>query len=237
MSMNGTFIIIAVLIVTGAIVLTLIVANIKATQTMDEELKVLSENPCVQNALAIAQKNIPFDIKIRVPTYLPAEGYRLAGITGVLEPGGSPGGWVSLYYWDKEGCLLTSGINEHDAIMQYKAVKVTILIPHSPDGDYKNGDEFASNYYSYYLENKEEFKADVRLVTLSNGYKGYGNDPFIGIGKWIKIKNDGDEEVVQEEPYPEPGEIKFFHEKDRVVYIVRADMPLVELIKIAESIK
>lgn len=235
--MNGTFIIIAVLIVISAIVVALISVNIKATQTMDDELKALSEDPCVQNALDIAQKNMPFGIKIRVPTYLPTEGYRLAGITGVLEPGGSPAGWVDLYYWDKEGCLLTSGISEHDAIMQYKAIKVTILIPHSSDGDYKNGDEFASSYYSYYLDNKEEFRADVRLVTLSNGYKGYGNDPFIGIGKWIKIKDDGGEEIVDEEPYPEPGKVAFFHEEDRVVYIVRADMPLEDLIKIAESIK
>ncbi len=47
MSMNGTFIIIAVLIVTGAIVVALISVNIKATQTMDDELKALSKDPCV----------------------------------------------------------------------------------------------------------------------------------------------------------------------------------------------
>lgn len=144
---------------------------------------------------------------------------------------------MALYYWDREGCLLTSGIDEHDAMMQYKAIKVTILMPIRPEGDYKDGDEFADKYYSYYLSKKEEFKAEIRLVTLNNGYKGYGNDPFIGTGRWIKINSDGSEEIAYEEPYPEPGSISFFHGEDRTVYIIRADMPLEDLVKIAESIR
>ncbi|MDW7999721.1 MAG: hypothetical protein RMI32_01755 [Candidatus Nitrosocaldus sp.] len=235
--MRGTLVIVAVLMVTVAIVIALISTSIRATQAVDEELRELSENPCIPDALEIAQKNMPFGIKIRTPTDLP-EGYRLAGITGVLEPGGSPGGWIDLYYWDRDGCALTSGIDSHALIMQYKAVKVTILVPRSPEGDYKDGDDFAKQYYSYYLSRKDEFRADVRLVELSNGYKGYGNDPFMGTGKWIRIEEgDGSERVVHEEPYPEPGRIAFFHEEDKTVYIVRADMPLEGLMRIAESIK
>ncbi len=181
---------------------------------------------CAMDAFTKAQEKMP--VKIRTPTYLP-DGYKLVAVDIVS----GEGGWVSLYYWNKDSCPST---DLNDLIVNEGLINVGLYL--SDGHRYENGEKFVDDMLRYF-ENEGSI-ADIQVITLSNGYKGIGFEPFIGVNKVIDIKyiNGTEvEEVVESKPLPMPGIVQFIHEEDNVMYIVLANLPLDELKKIAESIQ
>lgn len=216
------------------ILVVILISSITIYTTQNRTLEAIDPTTvqnypeCAPDAFVKAQEKMP--VKIRTPSYLPNENYKLIAVDIVS----GEGGWVTLYYWDKDECP-TQDLN--DLVTNEGLVRIELYLP-TPDNKFDSGEKFM-NYMLEAYRNDKDTIADVQAITLSNGYKGIGWEPFIGVNKTINVKyvNGTEvEEVEESKPLQMPGSIKFIYEEDKIEYTVSANLPLDELIKIAESI-
>ena len=155
---------------------------------------------------------------VKEPSSLP-QGYALRAVEA--DGGGKAG--VVLYYSDKSLCPFEGGLT--DQVQNGTLVITAIAAP-----DIKDSADFQQREVKYYAGEPDTI-ADVKAIDVG-GHKGIGWEPFTG--KDI-IRKEG--KVVQDDPMPMPGMVRFFDDNDKTIYSVTAMRPLGELVEVAASIK
>lgn len=180
-------------------------------------------NPAPQGCFPTSFANLVTQptIPVRKPTVLPI-GYKLQAIDHEDK------NVLTMYYWDKPMCPFDISYRDY-------VLKGAILIAafYNPDTgpNFKNGTEYTSHIFAV----TKDSNANYRTVTLAglNGNIAVGTDPFTGKSQYL----DASGNILREEPLPAPGLLYFFHETDKIEYLVEANMPLNDIIKVAESLR
>ncbi|HSB57751.1 MAG TPA: hypothetical protein VLD38_08090 [Nitrosopumilaceae archaeon] len=161
------------------------------------------------------------DIKVRTAHVLPL-GYDLKAVDYAER------GWVTLFYWDNTMCPFE--FNSHD----YSLKGVITITKYYQDPS--RGTTNASDYVNSVLSDPDnKLYAKWHTITLGGnlaGTEAVGTEPFEG-----KSSTYLDGKLVDEKPIPSPSMVYFIHKDDNAEYRISGNLPLDDLIKVAESIK
>ncbi len=210
------------------------------------------------------KERYPFEVRLAYPTYIP-EGYRLIAMDFIVDDNREePNGYVTLFYWDKGDCMEWRSTGSGD-IVRVGGFTYSIILPREKSAPKGTNDAEIDNALQEIKEGKVQMIAQPQVVTLSNGYRAFGWEPFMGIGgkamvrcpeyeeKSIKdtlvddkdnvtcIYDDGSSAQGYIEYNTREGRqaglITYLHEEYNLHILIRGDMPLHELAKIAGSVK
>lgn len=225
------------LIASGAIAIAVIIvlqsSVIDKSVVYDSSLRIL---PLPANAQEYPAANVPvkcfkdFDeviskakYKVMTPHLLPV-GYSLQGADYTLDTNVANGAkLVSLYYWDKPLCGVSTQYTGGPVLNGAIALHVT---------NYPEITDTKAALQSVIDTSEPEY--NVHFVTV-NEHTGVGWEA--GTGKSIFILEDGT--VVQEGTFPYPSRVMFYipGENSNILYHIEANMPLEDILKIARSIR
>ncbi len=210
------------------------------------------------------KERYPFEVRLAYPTYIP-EGYRLIAMDFIVDDNKEkPNGYVLLFYWNKGDCMEWMSTGSSD-IVRVGGFTYSIILPREKSVPKGTNDAEIDNALQELREGKVKMVARPQVVTLSNGYRAFGWEPFMGIGgvamvrcpeyesKSIKDTLVDDKDSVtciyddgsSTQGYIEynttedrqAGLITYLHEEYNLRILIRGDMPLYELAKIAGSVK
>lgn len=159
------------------------------------------------------QSQTPFDIK--TPKLLP-EGYSLRNTDNAAP------GIILLFYADGNVCGENAkGLD--DGVIE-------IVIAFSPDGDDNevNGEDFLNHYKAKYEKNNVDYHTNV----TKNGLYIIGT----GEGKGKTVVIDENDDIIREEEFDDPARVRVLDKHSGAGYLLRAFMPLDDLMKIAQSL-
>lgn len=168
-------------------------------------------------------------IPVRTPHVLPV-GYNLRAVDHIS------GNWVILYYWDKPMCPFEF----HYTTYALKGAIVIGIMDTSTVQKVENLDEAE---YAQQLADPAAYAKFIIRDTPEVNYKmlmlngTLGGNPAAGIGPYLGksiVYENG--VIVSEEPLPSPANLFFIHQSDGTEYRILANMPLEDLVKVAESI-
>lgn len=132
---------------------------------------------------------------------------------------------VKMFYADFSLCPFDKG---YEQVIADGAVDVTI---YKPGIELKDSEEFQRQEPEY-AANNPAIIADVQPIEV-NGYKGVGWEPY---ENYSITMQDG-KEISRTSIGLSPGVVRYYNEDDGTIYNITAQLPLAEIIEIAESIQ
>ncbi len=189
---------------------------------------------------------VKLSFPVKEPTYIP-EGYKLEvvdpySLTGVERSEDSN---LVLLFYSKEP-LCTSVYSGYGDV-----IRIAVANRNSDDKDSLDLDKDPLAYFTSEAERKNSYipgaaelidkpesSIPVVKVIKVNDYLGIAREPSKGYSVYKFYNEDGSikDKVVEELDDIIPGYVTFYHAKDKVMYSIKAKLPVEEILKIAESI-
>lgn len=192
---------------------TYIPKNVLSLQTGETDRLVAEASFNCGKSLDEIQSQTPIDIL--TPKVLP-EGYSLRNTDNAAP------GRILLHYADGNVCgdnakRLTDGVIE-------------IVIAYPPNGAENKADGEA--FLNYYEGKYEDGNIDYQTIVTENGL--YMIAIEAGIGKSVTI--DENDEIIHEDEFDYPARVRVFDKENGVGYMIKAFMPVEDLLNIAKSL-